>query len=382
MNRREIIEYFDNAMSTRRDAFLETGQNPHRGTHLKSSVLESNVSDRVGNGSGEVFQYLAASPISKWAKITSTEDTFLYKIEIQNEDGITILDTIDKRFWVLHSTLPSDPFDRLESTLSSKCDLLDSLWIPSELMLNWLPLMGAVRELGVKYGAKMPDFQPNANNSNGYEGFSMRWTMPNHLVARWEEVGELEVISSRLAVWSGKVVARHPDQPANANFEVTAYGRMTARGNSFLLHQEMLNMLMEFYRALLRDFEEKYRPKFASVSHLDIGTDNSSDRVVMKGRPARIQFPSKLDDDRLGQLVEMMSAADNRMRLYGVPYEEGPGRFHMSAIDLHSSDRLRLEILRTHVAVHLHHNACGNVLARLLTNLQHHFDARIRLADG
>jgi hypothetical protein len=48
-------------------------------------------------------------------------------------------------------------------------------------------------------------------------------------------------------------------------------------------------------------------------------------------------------------------------------------------VDLHTGDALDLELTPFFVRVYLTSSSCGNVLARLLTNLQHYHDARVEL---
>ena len=66
----------------------------------------------------------------------------------------------------------------------------------------------------------------------------------------------------------------------------------------------------------------------------------------------------------------------------GLPIATGPHSFRVNAIDLHVGKRMSFELSPEFMRVYLAPGGCGNSLARLYTNLQHHYNSQIEAVDG
>jgi hypothetical protein len=67
-------------------------------------------------------------------------------------------------------------------------------------------------------------------------------------------------------------------------------------------------------------------------------------------------------------------------RLWGIPeFAEGAAR--IEAVDLHVGHRLRLDVDQNWLRIYLERGSCGNSVARLVSNQQHHFNAALSLID-
>ena len=53
----------------------------------------------------------------------------------------------------------------------------------------------------------------------------------------------------------------------------------------------------------------------------------------------------------------------------------------VEAVDLHVGQTLQLDIGSRWMRVYLYEGACGNTVARLISNLQHRFDGALTLKD-
>lgn len=60
---------------------------------------------------------------------------------------------------------------------------------------------------------------------------------------------------------------------------------------------------------------------------------------------------------------------------------DGRGMVEVEAVDLHIGQRLRFDITPDWLRVYLFEGGCGNTVARLVSNLQHHFDGALSILD-
>jgi hypothetical protein len=170
-----------------------------------------------------------------------------------------------------------------------------------------------------------------------------------------------------MALWSANVARQNDDLVVRD--DITAFGKATSRGNSFLLHQELISSVRSFYSQLIQNWEAAYRIRWVQ----------RPSGLLPTGSPAEVQFIDPLSESLQLILLGHLFNSGEPYRLYGVPEDQGAGRFVTRAVDLHTGDSLDIELTRTVLRVYLGQDSCGNVLARLLTNLQHHFDARLSL---
>jgi hypothetical protein len=80
------------------------------------------------------------------------------------------------------------------------------------------------------------------------------------------------------------------------------------------------------------------------------------------------------------RFVTELLAVRRPFRLWGVP-DIVSGVAQVEAVDLHIGQRLRFDIGREWLRVYLERGSCGNTVARLISNLQHHFDGALSLVD-
>lgn len=91
-----------------------------------------------------------------------------------------------------------------------------------------------------------------------------------------------------------------------------------------------------------------------------------------------IDFARPLVD--VDRFVAGLFTSKEPFRLWAVPRKLDQEEWEANAVDLHVGQTLRLEITPRWMRVLLGEHTCGNTLARLITNLQHRFNAESRLA--
>lgn len=68
-------------------------------------------------------------------------------------------------------------------------------------------------------------------------------------------------------------------------------------------------------------------------------------------------------------------------RLWGLPQMTGELTAEVEAVDLHVGQQLRFDITSEWMRIYLFAGGCGNSVARLASNLQHHFDGALSIVD-
>ncbi|MEA2371517.1 MAG: hypothetical protein QOH12_1911 [Solirubrobacteraceae bacterium] len=266
---------------------------------------------------------------------------------------VGFLDTLNPRFWQLHSTSPANAVKSTVRSIVVGDPLLDTAWLPRALLQEldgvhlWVKsafeadeLLGAdvsARRWRARFEGEAPEGLLELLRGSPYEraatitGLGSRVSEP--------EVGEAMVVAD----YTGAFVMGEGD------FSVAASAVWT---------------LLSRYEQWVQSLEDRHRLSSRAL-------DDSG--IVVEGDVATICFGREVED--LDRLVRGLFTAKEPFRLWGVPERAGDGWF-VDAVDLHVGHPLRIDVLRDRLRVLLESETCGNTLARLLTNLQQRLDAR------
>jgi hypothetical protein len=276
------------------------------------------------------------------------------------EDGSarTFVDTLNPRFWQIHSTSSSSSVARLLKRITTRFTQLDSAWLPSGQLQQ---LEG--RRLWIKSTF-------NGDTLLGSEAPERRWR------ARFEGEAPDELLHlladtryARATALAG--VGSIVEEPGIGRAHVVADFRgsfVFGAGGDFEVGASVLWNVVRRYEALIRSLEDRHQLKLEYGEHGGFAID---------GDVALIEFPERVDPQLL---VEGLFTTKEPFRLWAVPKQIAEEEWEANAVDLHVGQPLRLEISPYRVRLLLDEDTCGNTLARMLTNLQRHLDARSRLA--
>jgi hypothetical protein len=353
MERQELLEVLGDAMRGIVHVDLLGGR--LRQGRVKSRLLEAHAPEPSSDGVAHLLTSVASDADlaveaigdSLWA-LVGTEDAFL-------------IDALNPRFWLLHSTAPADRLRRLlrrHLLLSSR---LDQAWFSSEQLQR---LEGERR--WVRSSFNSDTLQPN--ESGGV--VPRRWKVQ----VEGENPEELlELVSQQPRYRAGAAltaVASLLHEPGAGSVEVAAdyQGGFVASGTDFHLVAGLLWRTLDSYETYVRGLEASYR----------LGTTATEEMgMTIEGDVAMIEFPHAVQD--LDALVTNLFTCREPFRLWAVPHEVAEGQWEANAVDLHVGHPLRFEITSSWLRVLLSPDTCGNTLARLVANLQHRFDARTHL---
>lgn len=345
--------------------FVQTGRLPRGRNPLKSYLVEANVPE-VDERPDGIASFFAGNDLPFTVRLERTDDPTLHQIEVGRVRFF--LDTLDPRFWLLHSTAAAEATDAAVRSLVNRTPLLDSAWLPSRHLESWSGELGVPRVLTAKFAVPTGLYRDDLPDDPFLDdSLLLRVGATGDAQVRWETLRGSAPLAPSLALWSARIVRREPDRDNVVVDDVTADGKLTSRGDSFRLHQELLVGLKDRYARLVTGWEERYR----------LGWVASGDGVRPTGRTADLTLPAPLDEHGLESLLGKLFTGGEPYRLYGVPVRQGVLRYVVRGIDLHTGDKIDFEFRPDIIRAYLYPSTCGNVLARLLTNLQHYHDARV-----
>ena len=182
-------------------------------------------------------------------------------------------------------------------------------------------------------------------------------------VIRRQEGHEHAVSIDRLTV-----AAEDPDL-GRVEEAVNRFAHFIAKGDSFALHQQLVAGVIGRYRALVEAAEAR------AITFSRFGEDGGG-RVG--GAPIEVKFSRPLPDVP-GFMTELFSSREP-FRLWGL-HSAGNTYGECDGVDLHVGERVRVEVRPDFLRIYLYEGGCGNTVARLVTNLQHHVDGALQILD-
>lgn len=317
----------------------------------KTFVLETHTDDPVG--------YL--EDLAGPGNVEQTDDAFLRRAQV--DDEVFWVDQLNPRFWSFHTTMKTSKASSIVNSWVSGRRDLDWVWLPSEHLRNMWP--GAVAK------QVRTDFRSKAlNGSVGADTEDLRLQLSGRNAEVFLDYVSNSSFASAVAFDGVEAQISDPDY-GWAREAVNRMGKFAVYGDSFVLHAQFVGAVVERYSRLVALCESK-AIRWSSLDSQDGGG-------TVAGGPIALRFSRPIPD--LLSFVDSLFSSRAPFRLWGVP-EIGPnGVAEVEAVDLHVGQRLRFDIGERWLRIYLEAGACGNTVARLVSNLQHRFDAALTLVD-
>jgi hypothetical protein len=142
-------------------------------------------------------------------------------------------------------------------------------------------------------------------------------------------------------------------------------GSFSARGDSFDLHLGFVSSVIGGYASKVRAVEDQFSLRWDA--------DQERGWRIGGGGVISISFARPIAN--LDHFLRGIFSCREPFRLWAVPRPGSPDFVEAEVVDLHVGQRFRLDVMRDGMRVYLFDGGCGNTLFRLLSNLQHRFDA-------
>jgi hypothetical protein len=319
---------------------------------LKTYLIEADVASSKKSAHSDILTFLnQLAPVLN-IKVFEAEDETLFNIE-HGKDGY-YLDVSDARFWVLHTLALSNRADKLRMELLKSSPLLDSAWLPTQL-LEKISGMGYFKGFGALHDET--PFMIDDSKRTSVETMHLRL---------WGGVFPHSLALSSVSVkfW----LKDHEDDAVIDN--VTFDGKATALGKSFASHTNLITKSYSQYSYLIKRMENELAIHF-----------NGKEQVLsLQGHPIVVSLTRKLTD--IESFVSKVFSSSLPFRLWGMSelYEDGFARVY--AVDLHIGHKLTFEIGEDFIRIYLPPGTCGNSIARFYTNLQQYYDSQAAISGG
>lgn len=280
-----------------------------------------------------------------------------YVKEISNGAHFWV-DHLDARYWNVHTYGRVDDAHALLRSAVNRSRTLDWMWLPSQHLrgawpgatLKWLRSDFRGRRL-LPAETRVQDLEVQLRGSEAPEIFDL-------ISSRYEEAVSFDRI----------VMDLRENEYGRIQEGVSRQGRFVARGDSFEFHQEVVRAVTARYRRLI-DLVEKRMIQWRELPE---------GGAQMGGSAIVIQFSRGIPDRDL--FLDQLFSAREPFRLWGIPVDRN-GVAEVEAVDLHVGRKLRFDVGSNWLRVYVFEGGCGNSVARLITNLQHHFDGALELLD-
>lgn len=356
-SRQELKDSLEDWMSESYEILEEDQKLAEGQTQLKSYLIESNLD----NVSEEHFN----NGVNVNIRETDEDDFYVVKLANETKSVDFHLEILDDRFWLFHTIAERNDADPLvKKLINPRFTQLDRPWLPT----------GFLNDIADQHDTTFQSFSLSYNNefrdNNGsydIDRLSMRlWSETAGPV--WAALRENEEIRGSTPLSNVGIKRRYDEKTMIDN--ITFYSKFTAKGDSVDGHFEQITSLRDKYRGLLKKIEDEY-----SISH-----KSNEEGGELSGEPLTINFDKRITD--VENFISALFSSKEPFRLWGVKNRIDEDYYRISSVDLHTGDKLTLETSPEWVRIYLPEDSCGNVVLRLFTNIQHHFDSEADLEVG
>lgn len=364
------------------------------GARLRKNLVKSYVIETVRHhheAANAADTFAAAAGL----RAESLDGGDLYRLHNAQGEVRAVMEGVDTRFPVLHSTILTQPLDSMVKSAVMSSPWLDHVWLPGRFfdsLWQWTKTTADPRRLAklkFAYTGHYEDAEGVLDTSEADEEFPDEGADAGDEGVRevrrsqFEVADRVGVLDQRLkkmrAIYNplqSTVRIKIPSGVAGGH-EVYDYGKVTNRSVSFSEQQKIVRLIIDLYRRVTEDAEDKLW--YASQEALPNGG------ARLTGRPVLLRFPDRLDLHTLHTWAERtFGNRRNRFRLGGRPMWSGDDRtrLHVYGIDRHLWQPISLEATRDHILVVLPVGTCGNTVNRLVANVQQYLSPSVETWIG
>ena len=353
---------------------------------LTHACLDRRVANVAGREYGAVehdrilhFLNIVGESVQGRAYPSEDESLFVLKAAHKRAKVDLFVDTSDERFWIVHSADRSVDVDWVTDRLIKNTPALDSAWFPIE-MLESMTYKGSFRGMGLNFDRRKMngaveeeslEHVTDAEKKLPVEYLSLRlWGNKAGDVLRILREENAFPNATTLSSVRIKYWVDESEDEFTLN-DIKYNGKITGIGTSFEGHIFLVTDLYRKYKAVIRRIEQEYALRYP------VDRDG---RMSISGGPFNFVFSSPIEN--LYHFCDRLLTSAAPFRLWGIPSFLNDSYVRVCAVDLHVGCGLNFEITREFMRVYLPEGSCGNTIARLYTNLQHSYDACVRIEVG
>jgi hypothetical protein len=357
LDRSSMAERFSAAMRGSVDSMDDLSLPAGRG-NLKTFAVEVNGADDPETA----LAALADIATERGLVSSSTEDEAI--MAVWDSTGSFFVDVLTPRYWLFHTTSSAAWAGKFMRDAIGNSTDLDRCWFPWELLKQVMKTGG--RPKWFKSDFLGNDLLPADNVA----ARRMRMQFEGDDAS---DVLDILVGTDRLkpATALSQVATEVSGAGLGTNDElVTNAGRFVARGQSFELHVGFVGQAITTYAGLVSRTEDRYGFRWHAEEGVGLRFD---------GEPVLVELGREIKD--MDRFVTGLFAAREPFRLWAVPNFVSDSYVEAEVVDLHVGQHFRMDISPNFLRLFLPASACGNTVLRLVTNLQHRFNATIETEE-
>lgn len=352
-----MAERFSGAMRGDTDAMADLPFPATRG-NLATFAVEVNGAEDPETALSALTDLTSAHGLES----SPTQDEAI--LAVWDSTGSFLVDVLTPRYWLFHTSSATSWAGKfMRDAIGSSTDL-DRCWFPWELLKH-------VMKTGDRPKWFKSDFLGNdllpADNVAArrmrmqFEGDAASEVL--ELLDSDERLRPAKALSQVATEVSGPGLGKNDELVTNA-------GRFVARGQSFELHVGFVGQAIRTYAGLVSRTEDRYGFSW----HTEEGVG-----LRFEGEPVLVQLGRRIDD--MDRFVSGLFAAREPFRLWAVPSFVTESYVEAEVVDLHVGQHFRMDISPNVLRLYLPASACGNTVLRLVTNLQHRYNASIETEE-
>lgn len=368
-SKRDLAQFLGASLSPQYRVSTDSGEVRQTATYLKTYLVEAHHfgAERIAADMGGWF-----------AHVRRTRDDHLIHMIDQKEVSY-FADLQDDRFLMIHSTGEARLSDETIANLTdSRGSGFDRAWMPASFLRQ--SYRGTMTGFKYSYRQEVEGFtladvsrpSEEAPSEKQRTSFRLEVSGQQHAEQDLDAMSEAPILVGRKAL--EQIEYREADNSSDSlSLSIYSYGKMVGHGTSLGLHLDNTTSLTQSYGAIIRTIED----------HHALGWERTKNgSIVHRGAPFVARFPRTLVVTDLQRLAQSIFRPSKPFRLYGLFSSAGQNRVDIEAIDLHSGHPLSIEMTPRWMRIYLPVGTCGNVLARLYTNLQHSLHSDITITSG
>lgn len=322
---------------------------------VKTNIIESNCS----------IKDIPLSFSDYTIELKPTQDKFLYVMIVKKgtEKIILYLDTFFKRFWKLYNIEESLTINRFIEQFTNNLLKVDSLWMPHQMLNN---LEKGYINIGFSIKFKQEILKDEELSENDISQLTMRlWSkgsMPTKgLITLLEENNyPTTKTSTRLL--------NKTDDEIKFLDEVFYDGKVTvSKGTDIEEHIHFVDNIIDLYSEKMTRIEDNR-----------MYLDSSLGGFKNHGYPFEIKFSKSQSIEKVS---EKLINSTSPFRLWGFIHDKYDDFLRIAGVDTHTGDKFNMDLMPDYARVYLPKDACGNVIFRLYTNIQHSLDPGVVIND-
>ncbi|MBC2696362.1 MAG: hypothetical protein HF982_14020 [Desulfobacteraceae bacterium] len=304
--------------------------------NVKTNIIESNCS----------IDEIPLTFDGYHIEIKPTDDKFLFGLVVRNNSQrfVLYIDTFFGRFWKLYNMENSETINKFMDKFTNLL-LLDSLWMPHQMLDN--------------IESKLVNV-----------GFSIKFKQE---IFDEDELGEDDISRLTMRLWSR---GTKPSKNLFKLLQENNYPSTKTSTRVLNIDDHNVKFLDEVF------FDGKitvgYSTKMKEIENNRMSFTKSACGQVVGGSPFEIKFSKNYD---IQHLAEKIINSTHPFKLWGVIHDQTDDFLRIAGVDVHTGDKFSMDLMQKYGRLYLPENACGNMVFRLYTNIQHYLDPGVMIFD-